>query len=140
MPSIGVSKSLHSMDHSKADPADVIREAVGDLSQLELTGVQVLVGTYIRPKATKGGIILTDKARDEDLYQGKTGLVLKVAPGAFVDGDNADTKFHEFKAAPGDWIFYGVQDGLSLNINGHHCRIVEDVHVRGRIPNPDMVL
>ena len=41
---------------------------------------------------------------------------------------------------PGDWIFYGVQDGLSLNINGHHCRIVEDVHVRGRIPNPDMVL
>jgi len=140
MAGIGVSKSLHMMDHGGEDPADVIRKAVGDISQLELTGVQVLVGTYIRPKATKGGILLTDKLRDEDLYQGKTGLVLKVAPGAFIDGDNADTKFHGFKAKEGDWIFYGVQDGLSLNINGHHCRIVEDVHVRGRIPHPDMVL
>lgn len=137
---VGASRSLHMMDHSAEDPAETIRRVVGDITQLELTGVQVLVGTYIRPKATKGGILLTDKLRDEDLYQGKTGLVLKVGPGAFVDGDNADTKFQGFKVMPGDWIFYGVQDGLSLNINGHHCRIVEDVHVRGRIPNPDMVL
>lgn len=140
MPSVGVSKSLHRMDHSGKGPEQTIIDAVGDISQLELTGVQVLVGTYIRPKKTGGGIILTDKTRDEDLYQGKTGLVLKVGPGAFIDGDNADTKFQGFKVKPGDWIFYGVQDGLSLNINGHHCRIVEDVHVRGRIPNPDMVL
>ena len=140
MPSIGASASMQRMDHSKEDPAETILDKVGDISKLELTGVQVLVGTYIRPKQTKGGILLTDRIRDEDLYQGKTGLVLKVAPGAFVDGDSADTKFHGFKAQPGDWIFYGVQDGLSLNINGHHCRIVEDVHVRGRIPNPDMVL
>ena len=25
-------------------------------------------------------------------------------------------------------------------MNGYHCRILEDVHVRGHIPNPDMVL
>ena len=140
MAGIGVSSSLHHMDHTKEDPAEAILKKIGDISALELTGVQVLIGTYIRPQKTKGGILLTDRLRDEDLYQGKTGLVLKVAPGAFVDGDNADTKFHGFKVAPGDWIFYGVQDGLSLNVNGHHCRIVEDVHVRGRIPHPDMVL
>jgi len=139
MAGIGVSKSLHAMDHSKEDPANVIREKVGDISQLELTGVQVLVGTYIRPQKTKGGIMLTDKLRDEDLYQGKTGMVLKVAPGAFIDG-GADTKFNGFEAKVGDWIFYRVADGFSLTINGHHCRILEDVHVRGRIPNPDMVL
>lgn len=140
MVSVGASVSLQRMDHSEEDPANVILKAVGDITQLELTGVQVLVGTYIRPKKTKGGVWLTDKLRDEDLYQGKTGLVLKVGPGAFVDGDKADTKFNGFKVIPGDWIFYGVQDGLSLNINGHHCRIVEDVHVRGRLPHPDMVL
>lgn len=139
MVSIGASKSLQEMDHSKEDPADTIRKAVGDISQLELSGVQVLVGTYLRPQKTKGGIILTDKLRDEDLYQGKTGLVLKVAPGAFVDG-GPDAKFNGFKANPDEWIFYRVADGFSLTINGHHCRILEDVHVRGRLPNPDMVL
>lgn len=136
---IGVSKSMQQMDHSKGDPADIIKTAIGDISTLELTGVQVLVGTYIRPQKTRGGIILTDKIRDEDLYQGKTGLVLKVAPGAFVDG-GPDTKFNGFKAEVGDWVFYRVSDGFSLTINGHHCRIIEDVHVRGRLPNPDMVL
>lgn len=140
MASVGASKSFQHMDHSAEDPAQKILNEIGDISDLELTGVQVLVGTYIRPKKTSGGIILTDKMLDEDLYQGKTGLVLKVGPGAFVDGDNADTKFNGFIVKPGEWIFYGVQDGLSLNINGHHCRIVEDVHVRGRIPHPDMVL
>lgn len=140
MVSVHASASLQHMDHSEEDPVETILQAVGDISKLELAGVQVLVGTYIRPKATKGGILLTDKLRDEDLYQGKTGLVLKVAPGAFIDGDTADTKFHGFKAKEGDWIFYRVQDGMSLNINGHHCRSLEDVHVRGRIPNPDMVL
>ena len=140
MSSIGVSKSVHAMDHSKVKPEDAIKKAVGDIAPLELTGVQVLVGTYIRPQSTSGGILLTDKFREEDLYQGKVGLVLKVAPGAFVDGELADTKFNGFKVKVGDWIFYRVADGFSLSINGHHCRIIEDVHVRGRLPNPDMVM
>lgn len=139
MVSVGSSKSLHAMDHSQDDPAETIKEAVGDISQLEITGVQVLVGTYVRPRKTKGGIILTDKLRDEDLYQGKVGLVLKVASGAFVDG-GADTKFNGFKVQVGDWIFYRVADGWSSTIGGHHCRFLEDVHVRGRVPHPDMIM
>lgn len=135
---IGVGKSMHAMQHD-LDPVETIKSAVGDISQLELSGVQVLVGTYIRPQRTKGGILLTEKIRDEDLYQGKTGLVLKVAPGAFIDG-GPDAKFNGFTVKPGDWIFYRVADGFSLSINGHHCRILEDVHVRGRLPNPDMVM
>ena len=140
MAGIGTSGSLQKMDHSKVDPAEAIKKAVGDISPLELTGVQVLVGTYLRPQKTSGGIVLTDKFRDEDIYQGKVGLVLKVAPGAFVDGELADTKFNGFKAKVGDWVFYRVADGFSLTLNGHHCRIIEDVHVRGRLPNPDMVM
>ena len=139
MVSVGVSNVLHTMQHD-VDPAKVVLGKVGDISQLELFGVQVLVGTYLRPEKTAGGLFVTDKLRDEDLYQGKVGLVLKVADGAFVDGDAADTKFHGKSVKPGDWIFYSVQDGWSLSVNGHHCRILEDVHVRGRIPNVDMVL
>ena len=138
MVNIGVSKSLHDMDHTGGAPDQAIRAAVGDISGIELTGVQVLVGTYIRPKKTGGGIILTDKYRDEDLYQGKVGLVLKVAPGAFEDG--SDAKFYGFKAKVDDWVVYRVADSWSLTVNGHHCRIIEDVHLRIRVPNPDMVL
>lgn len=138
MVSIGIAKSLHRMDHSKEDPADTIKKEVGDVSQLTLTGVQVLIGTYVRPKKTDGGILLTDKYRDEDLYQGKVGLVLKVAPGAFEDGPEA--KFYGFKAKVGDWVYFRGADSWSLSVNGYHCRILEDVHVRGTLPGPDMVL
>ena len=134
---MAVGKSLHNMKHVE-DAAQLIKEAVGDISQLEITGVQVLVGTYIRPETTKGGIILTPKLRDEDLYQGKCGLVLKIADGAFVDGP--DAKFNGFKVKVGDWVFYRVADGFALSVHGHHCRIVEDVHVRGRVPHPDMIM
>lgn len=135
---VGVSKSMHAMDHSAEDPRETILKGVGDVSTMSLTGVQVLIGTYVRPKSTKGGILLTDKYRDEDLYQGKVGLVLKVAPGAFVDGP--DAKFYGYKAKVGDWVFYRGADSWSLSIRGQHCRIVEDVHVRGDVPDPDMIL
>lgn len=138
MSSVGVSKSMHSMDHTAENPADTICNKVGDLSDLMLTGVQVLIGTYVRPKKTQGGIILTDKVIDEDLYQGKVGLVLKVAPGAFEDGP--DAKFYGYKAKVGDWIFYRGADSWSLSVRGQHCRILEDVHVRGSVPEPDLVL
>ena len=136
--SIGMTKSFHKMDHSKEDPAETVRKAVGDISQVEITGVQILVGTYLRPAKTSGGILLTEKIRDEDIYQGKVGLVLKVAEGAFVDGP--DAKFNGFKVQEGDWVFYRVADGFAMSINGHHCRLIEDVHVRGRVPNPDIIL
>lgn len=138
MVSIGIAKPLHQMDHSAEDPADTIRNAIGDISQITLTGVQVLVGTYVRPKKTKGGIHLTDKYRDEDLYQGKVGLVLKVAPGAFEDGP--DAKFYGFKVKEGDWVYFRGSDSWSLSVKGYHCRVLEDVYVRGTLPSPDLVI
>lgn len=136
---IGNTKTFHNMDHSGGDPAETVRNAVGDISEIEITGVQILVGTYLRPERTSGGLYLTDKLRDEDIYQGKVGLVLKVADGAFVDG-GPDAKFNGFKVKEGDWVFYRVADGFAMSINGHHCRLIEDVHVRGRVPNPDIIL
>lgn len=138
---IGMTRSFHNMDHSGKDPSEAVWEAVGGretIDKIELTGVQVLVGTYLRPEKMKSGLIITSKIRDEDIYQGKVGLVLKVAPGAFVDGP--DAKFNGFKVSPGDWVFYSVQDGKAMSIMGHHCRRLEDIHVGGRTPSPDIIL
>ena len=39
----------------------------------------------------------------------------------------------------GDWVFYRVSDGFLLMRNGTLCRLLEEVHVKGKIPSPDVV-
>ena len=124
------------MNHIK-DPANEIRKRIGDISKIEVLHNQILVGVYIRPEITKGGILLTPQTRDEDRYQGKAGLVLKKGPLAFVDDDN--NKFHGQNVDIGDWVFYRVSDGFPLVLNGTLCRLLEEVHVKGKIPSPDVV-
>lgn len=119
------------------DPAEAIRKQVGDLSAFELFGAQVLIGVYKRPEKTKSGIHLADVTRKEDEYQGKAGLVLKKGPSAFVSDANYD--FRGQDVAVGDWVAIFVTDGRKLMINGQLCRLVEDQHIRLRIPAPDVV-
>jgi len=124
------------MSHD-ADPRAALNDAVGDLSGVELFHNQVLVATYKRPEKTAGGIFLTDGTRKEDEYQGKVGLVLKKGPMAFVD--DRSISFHGQNVEVGDWVAYRHSDGWALNVNGTHCRVIEDSHVRARIDNPDRI-
>lgn len=124
------------MSHA-VDPADELRKKVGDISKIDILHNQILVAVYIRPEKTKSGIILADQTRNEDRYQGKAGLVLKKGPLAFVDDDT--NKFHGQNVEVGDWVFYRVSDGFSVIINGTLCRLLEEVHVKGKIPAPDVV-
>lgn len=119
------------------DPAEELKQKIGDLSKIEVMHNQILVAVYIRPSKTASGIYLADTTRDEDRYQGKAGLVLKKGPLAFVDDEN--NKFHGQNVQPGDWVFYRVSDGFPLMLNGTLCRLLEEVHVRGKISSPDVV-
>lgn len=98
---------------------------------------QILVAIHIKPERTEGGLYLPDKTRDEDRYQGKVGLVLGVGPAAFVN--DARNDFHDQSVKPGDWVIFRVSDGTSLDINQVHCRQLEDIHIRGRVPSPKMI-
>lgn len=124
------------MTHS-VDPATELKAKVGDLSKVEIMHNQILVAVYIRPERTASGLYLADKTRDEDRFQGKAGLVLKKGPLAFVDDDA--NKFHGQDVNIGDWVFYRVSDGFPVNINGQLCRLLEEVHIKGKIPSPDVV-
>lgn len=119
------------------DPADDIRKAVGDLSKFELFGNQVLIGVYERPEKTQGGLYLAQTSRAEDTHQGKAGLVLKLGPSAFVS--DANYNFRDQKVEEGDWVAIFVSDGRKITINQKLCRIVEDHHIRLKIPAPDVV-
>ena len=67
------------------DPKKAIPELVGNLDGIEVIGDMVLVGIYIRPEKTAGGIIRPTINKQEDVWQGKVGLVLKWGPDAFID-------------------------------------------------------
>lgn len=119
------------------DPAETITKEVGDLSQIDLFHNLILVGIYKRPEKTAGGIILTNKIQDEEIYQGTVGLVLKVGPNAFVD--DAVNKFNGMNVKPGDWIVFRTSDTQKTSINGTICRLLEDAHVKMRVPSPDTI-
>lgn len=119
------------------DPADEIRKAVGNLDVVDLMFNQLLVGIYVRPNKTRSGIFLTDKTLDEDLYQGKVGLVLKKGPTAFMD--DGEARFHGQNVSDGDWIVFRPSDGWQMSVNGKACRVLQDVHIKARVAAPDVI-
>lgn len=127
------------------DPRVAINNRVGDISEIEVFGNDVLVAIYKRPTKTKSGIILTDNTLNEDVHQGKVGLVLKLGPTAYLDEDG--NKFRDIKE--GDWVVFRPSDGWRVTLNtlqGTYskddtvdCRIVSDISVRCRVQDPDSI-
>lgn len=120
------------------DPKTVIFDATKNFADKVLVlGARVLVATYIRPEKTTGGIILTDKSRGEDVWQGKVGLVLALGPLAFQNDE--EHRWGEIKPQVGDWVLTNIGDTRRLQLGPSSCRFVEDVHVQAIITDPDTV-
>ncbi len=128
---------LHNMHHENDPKADLLKK-VGDLSCLRLSGAQILVATYFHPEKTKSGLFLTSKTRDEDKFQGKCGLVLKCGPLAYKATAKLD--FGGYEAKVGDWVWYRPMDGYALSVHGVHCRVLDDVDIKGDIDHPDVIV
>jgi len=132
------------MLHDK-DPKQEILDRVGDLSGVDVFGADVLCAIYKRPEKTKSGIILADSTRDEDRFQGKVFLVLKLGPTAYLDDEGA--KFRDIKE--GDWIVARASDGWACTLNSTtgtttresaiDCRIITDINIRLRVSSPDAI-
>lgn len=130
--------ALMKMVHD-VDPADEIMRELTDLPAIEPFFNQVMIATYVRPEKTQGGILLPENSgpRKEDLYQGKTGLVVKIGPTAFMD--DGDVKFHGQKVEIGDWVAFRPSDGWKMQINGREVRVLQDVFIKFRVARPDLV-
>ncbi|SCB30346.1 hypothetical protein [Rhizobium lusitanum] len=113
-----------------------ILSSIGDIDGLEIMHNQILVGIYMRG-AKIGNIFIPEKTQDEDKWQGKVGLVLKKGPLAFRNDNSND--FGGQSVEVGDWVMYRVSDGYSIDISETHCRLLEDVHIKGRISDPSMI-
>ena len=119
------------------DPKGDILAAIGSLEGCSVLNNQVLVAVYIRPEKTKGGIYLTDKMRDEDKYQGKIGLIVKMGPEAY--SDDSGRWFNGMTIKEHDWIVFRPSDGWSLEVNGVLCRMIDDTSTKMTVPTPDMI-
>lgn len=111
--------------------------ALFDLTGVEVFANQILIATYQRPEKLASGLIVTDKTRDEDKYQGKVSLVLKKGPQAFVD--DAKVKFLGQNVEVGDWIVTHSSAGMKMLIGEHQVQIITDQDVKLRVPHPDFV-
>lgn len=129
----------------EVDPRDAILAKVGDLSDVEVFGSDILVAIYKRPNKTKSGIFLADSTLAEDKWQGKAALVLKMGPTAYLDEDG--NKFRDIKE--GDWVVARASDGWACTLNtlktgvsredAVDCRIISDIAVRMRVKDPDSI-
>ena len=121
-----------------SNPKKAILEIVGELSEVHVPRNLVLLGTYFRPQKTAGGIIRPDSNVEEDMWQGKVGLVLKLGPEAFKDSD--DYSFaEEDKYQVGDWVTYFVNEARAIQINGYPCRTVRDSGLQLKVVDPNIV-
>jgi co-chaperonin GroES (HSP10) len=119
-------------------PKTAIQEMAGDLSGIELIGDRVLVGIYMRPEKTAGGIIRPTTNKEEDVWQGKVGLVLKWGPDAFRDLETGDQ--YEQVVNVGEWGVFFIGDGRPLQVGQMPCRIVKDSQFVAKVKDPMSIL
>lgn len=124
---------LSQADDVKKMLIEMTREVV---DTYELFDDDVLLGTYIEPEKTAGGIIKTHKALDESRWQGKVGLLLKIGPGAFKYDRSGVFKFEGKTPELHTWCVYRGSDGWEIGLNGVSCRIIRANALRGHGVNP----
>jgi co-chaperonin GroES (HSP10) len=112
------------------DPRTQLTDQIGDLSAYEIGPRQVLIATYRRPEKTLGGIVMPRSNLEEDLFQSKSGLAVKVGEGAVFAGKAIEV---------GDWLVVRPSDCWALEVNFVHCRHVFDNLIKARINHPGLI-
>lgn len=132
---IGRMRDIAEASKTPADCAKNILKHVKNVDHQVLHS-QVLVAHYIRPAKSKGGIIMTDTAVQEDRFQGNCFLVIGLGKGAFKDDSIA--KFNGDKLKIGDWVMAVTADGSALYINSVPCRVFSDTRILMKVEDPGM--
>ena len=120
------------------NPAEKSEEEKSDLSKVpKPTGWRLVVLPYRGVGKTKGGVLLTDKAVEEQQIASVCALVLEVGPDAYADKE-------KFPNGPwckkGDWVIIARYAGSRIKIEGGELRILNDVEILGTVESPEDIL
>ena len=125
----------------KQSPDDLKAELmakIGDISAYRtLHPTKVLVAVLVREKI--GSLYTADKTQAEDVYQGKSFLVLKMGAAAYADSLENGITYFGYAPQVGDWVEARPCDGEHIKINGVDCRIFTDRDIRGVLDDPTIV-
>lgn len=122
------------------DPKGEMLKAIGNLSDVEISGAKVLVWPYVRSLVRPSGLIAgTDRTAKEDVYQGAVGYVLKVGPLAFEDDPKQNISFKGFYVKAGDWVAFRPSEGERYQIRGVDCRLFEDALIKLKVADPNII-
>ena len=106
------------------DPKRTILKYVKGIEKEKIYGNRVIVATYARPAKTSGGIILTDNARNEDIYQGVCGLVVAKSDQSFVYTQGG-YKFEQDPPKLHEWVVFRFADSYAISYSKASCRVVD---------------
>lgn len=101
-------------------------------------GADILVATYIPPEKTAGGIIKIQKTQQENIFQGKVGLVLQVGPLAF-KRDRYNCPWDGLVAKPGDWVAFRNADAWDMYLAGVSCKVLDHDNIRAIVDDPTTI-
>lgn len=131
-------KNLHNSPAYAINPHKAIADFVTPyLHEIDVGPAKILVATFRQPEKTAGGLIKTQRFLEEDMFQGITGLVLKIGPLAF--SDDSKIKFGGFIVKDFEWVIYKPENGRATNLRGLHCRIIEDTNIDARVRDPELL-
>jgi co-chaperonin GroES (HSP10) len=117
--------------------AEILKH-LGDLSTIDVMYNMILLAFYVKPGITKGGIILADQTKEEDIWQGKVGMVVKWGKDAFQDDE--DMKFNGQRAGLGEWVVFKIGDGWRVQIRDWPCCLVRDSSIKMKVTDPSIIL
>jgi co-chaperonin GroES (HSP10) len=128
-------------DRQIASEKQTILDDLGDLSGIRVTLNHILLAIYKAPEITKGGIIRVDKVKDEDVYQGVSGFVVKFGPHCYEQTANMDFTWHKDEIPEvGDWVMFRRGEGFRVDVNGRECILMlSERGIKMIIDQPDRV-
>ena len=125
------------MEHLIDPKVDLQMRTAQYIEDFDPIADEVMCAIYRRPTRTKSGLIITDQQQEEDIWQGKVGLILKMGPLAFSE----DTDHHWGGKIPqvGDWVLWRVGDTFTFLLGDVHCKSVKDGNIKAILKKPDIV-
>jgi hypothetical protein len=121
-------------------PADVLRQEMldklGDISGIDVYHNWALGMIYMPDKV--GSLYRSDVSKEEDKWQGKSVLLVKVGPKAFQNTADGNWSWDP-PITVGDWLVARASDGVNRVINGQMCRLFRDTVVTEKVSHPDNI-
>ena len=95
-------------------------------------GYRILIRPLPAAEKTKGGIILTDRNKEDQAYLNSVGQVIAMGSECYSDRKKPWCKVN-------DWVVFGRYAGAKISVQKVKMVIINDDEVLGTLENPDLV-